>query len=111
MEPRIQYAQTEAGVSIAFWPLGEGPPLFVTAPQAFGHIALECQIPRLLAWYEHLAKGRQVIRFDVRGQGMSQREIGDDAFQVATWHQDVNSVCQRLELDRTSVLAFGGICA
>jgi hypothetical protein len=24
MEPRIQYAQTEDGVNIAFWTLGEG---------------------------------------------------------------------------------------
>jgi hypothetical protein len=27
MEPRIQYAQTKDGVSIAFWTLGEGTPL------------------------------------------------------------------------------------
>jgi hypothetical protein len=31
MEPRIQYAQTEDGVSIAFWVMGEGMPLVVTA--------------------------------------------------------------------------------
>jgi hypothetical protein len=27
MEPRIQYAKTTDGVSIAFWTLGEGKPL------------------------------------------------------------------------------------
>jgi len=27
MEPRIQYAQTKDGVSIAYWTLGEGEPL------------------------------------------------------------------------------------
>jgi hypothetical protein len=27
MEPRIQYAKTADGVSIAFWTLGQGPPL------------------------------------------------------------------------------------
>ncbi len=26
MEPRIQYAKTENGVSIAYWTLGEGKP-------------------------------------------------------------------------------------
>ena len=26
MEPRIQYAQTKDGVSIAYWTLGEGMP-------------------------------------------------------------------------------------
>ncbi len=29
MEPRIQYAQTADGASIAFWTLGEGMPLAV----------------------------------------------------------------------------------
>ncbi len=27
MEPRIQYAKTEDGVSIAYWTLGDGKPL------------------------------------------------------------------------------------
>ena len=27
MKPRIQYAETKDGVSIAFWTLGEGSPL------------------------------------------------------------------------------------
>jgi hypothetical protein len=29
MEPRIQYAQTKDGVSIAYWTLGEGTPLVI----------------------------------------------------------------------------------
>jgi hypothetical protein len=32
MEPRIQYAKTRDGVNIAFWTLGEGPPLVHLAP-------------------------------------------------------------------------------
>ncbi len=31
MEPRIQYAQTKDGVSIAFWTLGEGMPLLLVS--------------------------------------------------------------------------------
>ncbi len=30
MEPRIQYAQTKDGVSIAYWTMGEGNPVVVT---------------------------------------------------------------------------------
>ena len=32
MEPRIQYAQSADGVSIAFWTLGEGTPLGFEEP-------------------------------------------------------------------------------
>ena len=31
MEPRIQYAQTADGVSIAYWTLGEGAPLVLAS--------------------------------------------------------------------------------
>ncbi len=31
MEPRIQYAQTSDGVSIAYWTMGESSPLAVDA--------------------------------------------------------------------------------
>ncbi len=44
MEPRIQYAQTEDGVSIAYWTLGEGMPLVDPFGAPFGHIQLEWQL-------------------------------------------------------------------
>ena len=39
MEPRIQYAKTSDGVSIAYAALGEGPPI-VSAGGAFGDVHL-----------------------------------------------------------------------
>ena len=44
MEPRIQYAKTADGVSIAFSTMGEGVP-FVQIPAAFSHVQLEWQSP------------------------------------------------------------------
>ena len=41
MEPRIQYAKTADGVSIAFWTLGEGQPLVQMSSLPFSHIQLE----------------------------------------------------------------------
>jgi hypothetical protein len=45
MEPRIQYAQTADGVSIAFWTLGEGMPLVHIPNFPFSHIQMEWQMP------------------------------------------------------------------
>jgi hypothetical protein len=42
MEPRIRYAQTKDGVSIALYTLGEGVPL-VYMPVLWSHIQLEWQ--------------------------------------------------------------------
>ncbi len=41
MEPRIQYAKTEDGVSIAFCTLGEGMPLVHMPNLPFSHIQME----------------------------------------------------------------------
>ena len=43
MEPRIQYAKTSDGVSIAFWTLGDGIPIVRTPPLGFSHLQLEWQ--------------------------------------------------------------------
>jgi len=40
MEPRIQYARTSDGVSIAFATAGEGPPLLSVTVPAFSHVQL-----------------------------------------------------------------------
>ncbi len=45
MEPRIQYAQTSDGVSIAYWTLGEGTPFVSLPPLLWSHIQLEWQDP------------------------------------------------------------------
>ena len=77
MEPRIQYAKTSDGVSIAFWTLGQGPALIQMPSPPFSHIQLEWQLPDARRSYEHLSQRRQLIRFDWRGSGLSDREITD----------------------------------
>ena len=45
MEPRIQYARTADGVSIAYWTLGEGRPLVYMQQTPWSHIQLEREVP------------------------------------------------------------------
>jgi len=105
MEPRIQYAQTADGVSIAFWTLGEGMPL-VHMPLVFPHVQLEWQIREVRSFYERLAEKRMLIRYDDRGLGLSQRDVtgfGSVDSQVL----DVEAVVDRLGLERFAL--FGPI--
>ena len=73
MEPRIQYAQTTDGVSIAFWTLGEGMP-FVHLPAPYSHVQLEWGIPECRRWYERLAERRTLVRYDRQPAGAQLRE-------------------------------------
>ncbi len=107
MEPRIQYAKTKDGVSIAFWTMGErGPALVCFSPLTWSNIDLEWEIPKLRAWYERLASSRMLVRFDARGQGRSQRGVEDysrDALMA-----DLEAVVGRLRLEWLDLLAFDG---
>lgn len=97
MEPQIQYAQTADGVSIAFWTLGQGP-AFVCMPNVpWSHLALEWQDPRLRSWYERLAEMRNVVRYDNRGSGLSDREIDD--YSLEAHLLDLKAVATRIGLE------------
>ena len=107
MEPRIQYAKTEDGVSIAYWTIGEGgTPLLMTPPLNWSHISLELQIPELLDWYQRLAARRMIVRWDPRGYGMSDRAINEFSLEVSD--RDVTAVLGALGLDRADFVGFFG---
>jgi pimeloyl-ACP methyl ester carboxylesterase/DNA-binding CsgD family transcriptional regulator len=97
MEPRIRYATTPDGVSIAFWTLGEGAPLVYMAGGPWGHVEL-WDIPQCRRWYERLAQKRMLVRYDVRGTGWSERNVSDHSLDALV--ADVEAVADRLDLDR-----------
>ena len=102
MEPRVQYAQTADGVSIAFWTLGEGMPILQMPTLPFSHIQLEWQIPGWRRWYERLAEKRMLVRYDCRGSGLSDRDVTD--FSLDAYLLDLEAVVHRVGLDRFALL-------
>ena len=103
MEPRIQYAQTADGVSIAFWTLGEGLPVVHMPNLPWSHIQLEWQFPESRRWYERLAEKRMPVRYDSRGSGLSDRDVGDYSLEAHV--RDLEAVVDRLGLQRLALLA------
>jgi len=110
MEPRIQYAQTKDGVSIAYTQFGDGPPLIITSPSVWSHIGSEGpRIPDFTRlWREGLASRNRVVRFDIRGSGLSERNI--TSFTPDDLVVDLAAVADELELDRFALMGpfFGG---
>jgi class 3 adenylate cyclase len=105
MEPRIQYAKTADGVSIAFWTLGEGVP-FVNMPMLpWGHIQLGWQNPGQRRWYERLAEKRKLVRYDGRGSGLSDRNVAD--YSVDAHMLDLQAVVERLGVRRFVLFGQG----
>ena len=103
MEPRIQYAQTADGVSIAFWTLGEGVPFVEMPTIPVSHIQMEWQFPEWRRWYESLARTRMMVRYDCRGAGLSDRDVSD--FSLDAYALDLEAVVDRLGLESFVLLS------
>jgi class 3 adenylate cyclase len=103
MEPRIQYAQTEDGVSIAFAVLGRGSPLLWCPDLPNTHVRLEWHHPGHRRVYELLMQGRTLIRFDPRGHGLSDRKIED--FSLDKRLLDMLAVVEALGLKQFDLMA------
>jgi class 3 adenylate cyclase len=76
MEPEVRFCTTGDGVRIAYRIEGEGPD-FVCCPDAVGSFALDHLIEDQMGFWRSLWHGRRVVRFDMRGIGLSQREVED----------------------------------
>jgi len=105
MEPRIQYARTADGVSIAFWTIGEGMPYVSMPVLPLTHVGLEWQWPELRRSYERLSERRMVVRYDGRGAGLSDRDVTD--FSLDAHVLDLEAVVDHLGLERFALAAFG----
>ncbi len=107
MEPRIQYAKTADGVRIAFWTMGEGEPPLLQVPGLTSPLTVESQVPRLRPFMGHIAAKRMLVQYDMRGTGMSDREVRD--FSLDARMRDLEAVADRLGLERFALYAvFSG---
>ena len=104
MEPRIQYAKTKDGVRRAFATYGEGDPIVMAFNPVGSHVQLEWQQPLYRVAISDMAAARMVIRFDPRGVGLSDRDVGDVSLDARV--RDLESVVDHLKLDTFELLAL-----
>ena len=102
MEPRIQYAQTKDGVSIAFHALGKGPPL-VQVRSGLSPFRIEWEVPEFRTFNDRLAEKRMLVQYDTRGSGLSKRDVTD--FSPEALFLDLDAVVDRLGLERFALWA------
>ena len=108
MEPRIQFAKTEDGVSIAYWTMGKGTPLLVTPHSPMSWSLRSWQNPEARAYYEKVTQGRLVIHYDHRGTGNSEHDISEQS--IETLVADMEAVANDVGLEEFA-LCGSYICA
>ncbi len=103
MEPRIEYATTDDEVSIGFATLGEGPPTVVAPADPISQVLTTWQVPAWLGFYRRLAQHRQLVLYDGRGTGVSDREVTDYSLDAQVL--DLSGVVERLGLGPFALFA------
>src|SRR5712691_1078106 len=85
------------GARLAYATSGKGPAL-VRAPHWLTHIEFDWRSPVHRPWLEGLSKEHTLVRFDPRGCGLSEREVGDISFEA--WVHDLEAVVDAAGLER-----------
>jgi pimeloyl-ACP methyl ester carboxylesterase/DNA-binding winged helix-turn-helix (wHTH) protein len=99
----IRYCTTNDGVRLAYANTGNGPPL-VKASNWLTHLDFEWGSPIWRHWYAALSLHHRLVRYDERGNGMSQRDVSDVSFD--TWVRDLETVVDAAGLDRFPLLGI-----
>jgi DNA-binding CsgD family transcriptional regulator/pimeloyl-ACP methyl ester carboxylesterase len=101
--PPVQYTRTSDGYNIAYMVTGSGPAL-VFLPDVFQHSQRLWARGPTGRTIQYLAQRFQVIQYDSRGQGMSQRGLSA-AHKMSDYEVDLDAVIKATGAER--VVLFG----
>lgn len=106
--PLVRYVSTADGVSIAYWKLGQGPPLVQLPSLPHSHIRMEWETPEWRRGYELAAAERTMVRYDGRGTGLSQRDVYD--FSLEAMIADLDAVLGDLGAENVALFGVSNTC-
>ncbi len=102
-QQEIRYCMTSDGVRLAWASVGSGPPL-VKASNWLTHLDYEWDSPIWRHWWSDLGAYHRIVRYDERGNGLSQRDASPISFD--TWVCDLETVVDAAGLDRFPLLGI-----
>ena len=100
---RIGFCTTPDGTRIAHASVGSGPPI-LKAANWLTHLEFDWQAPIWGPGFVELSRGRTFIRYDERGNGLSDWEVADISFDAFV--EDLEVVADALGLERFPLLGI-----
>lgn len=108
LRQEVQFCTAAGGVGLAYSSVGEGMPL-VKAANWLNHLEYDWESPLWHDTLERLATGRQLIRYDERGTGLSDWDVDDISFDAFV--RDLETVVDAAGLDRFALFGMSQGCA
>lgn len=97
---------TSARAGLAYEVMGAGDTALLVIPGWVSHIDYDLLRPEICSFYQRLACGRRLIRYDKRGCGLSDRAAEASALGVDAQVEDAVAVLDAAGVRRVAVLAW-----
>ena len=94
---QIRFCMTKDKVRLAYATVGTGTPI-VKVANCFNHLDFEWDSPIWKHWVRDLGAQHSLVRYDGRGNGLSDREVSD--ISLDAWVHDLETVVDSAKLDR-----------
>ena len=104
----VRFAKSSDGARLAWTSTGEGPPL-VRAPAWISRLDIDLRLPHLSHFIRTFSRSNRLIRFDARGNGLSDRDTTEISFDQMV--EDLKAVFDAAEVEKASILGMSQGCA
>jgi pimeloyl-ACP methyl ester carboxylesterase len=108
MEQQIRFCAASDGAQIAYATVGQGPPLVKTA-NWMNHLEYDWESPVWRHVFRGLARNHQLIRYDERGNGLSDWDVEDISFEAFV--SDLETVVDAAGIERFALFGISQGCA
>lgn len=105
---QVHFCTASDGVRIAYAEVGHGPPLLKTA-NWLNHLEYDWESPVYGPLLHALAADHRLVRYDARGNGLSDWDVKDISFE--SFVNDLETVVEAAGLKRFSLLGLSQGCA
>ena len=99
----VRYARS-GDVNIAYQVTGDGPFDLLLVPGFFSHLEIQWENAELARFMDRLGSFARLIRFDKRGTGLSDRNVGLPDFE--TRMDDVRAVLDAVESEQAALFGY-----
>jgi class 3 adenylate cyclase/pimeloyl-ACP methyl ester carboxylesterase len=107
-QQEVHFCMTRDGVQLAYSRVGSGPPLVKTG-NWMTHLEFDFESPIWRHLYRELSRDHSLIRYDARGNGLSDRDVDEVSFE--TFVSDLEAVADASGLESFALLGISQGCA
>jgi len=107
-QQQVEFCTAPDGTGLAYSQVGEGPPLVKTA-NWLNHLEFEWESPIWRHWIEQLSQERTLLRYDERGNGLSDWKVENLSFEAFV--EDLETVIDAAGFRRFDLLGISQGCA